>query len=173
MSMRCYPAGSQRIMLEAHPAARGTFPAFTVHVDRLEDLPAQLAPDTPRFVLLVAADTQALDGAALVGWAHEVLECGATYVCCWGPGCARLEDCFDEAALARDNFEAGERVIMTTSHADERLTDAVWFALRSALPHEGWAEGTGTTVFATVGSRVWSDELRSCLTGGAPLPDEA
>ncbi len=160
-------------MLESHTAPRGTFPAFSVHVERLEELPAQLRPSTPRFVLLVAADTRLVDYEALVDWAREVLNRGATYVCCWGPDAERLEASFDWARLQRENFERTGRVIMTTSHDGESLTEAAWFALHVAFPDDGWAEGTGTTILATVANQSWSSEIRSYLNSGAPAPSAA
>jgi hypothetical protein len=157
-------------MLIVHSDLGGTFPAFSVHANTLEELPPSLVAPSPRFVLFLAADAQSVEGPALVDWAAEILNRGATYVCCWGPGCERLEACFDEASGARENWEPSERVIMTTAHADESLIEAAWFALHAALPDDGWAEGTGAVILATVGNAVWSAELSSYLRAGAPLP---
>ena len=159
--------------MNAHAAIRGTFPAFSVFAAGIDDLPGLLTAPTPRFVLLVVADTADLDGTALVEWAGRVLERGATYVCCWGPGCSRLEECFDEAGLLRENFEPSNRVIMTTAHDGEPIEEAAWFALHSAYPDPGWEEGTGAVVLATVGRRDWHEAVTRYADAGAPMPDAA
>ncbi|MBL8998733.1 MAG: hypothetical protein JNL44_15575, partial [Gemmatimonadetes bacterium] len=154
----------------AHSDVGGTFPAFSVRVRSRDELPALLTAPTPRFVLFVAADTLSVAGPALVDWALEILNRGATYVCCWGPGCERLEACFDEASGVRENWVRTDRVIMTTAHASETMIEAVWFALHAAFPDDGWAEGTGAVILATVGNEQWAVDLQTYLSAGAPLP---
>jgi hypothetical protein len=68
-------------MLTVHSDLGGTFPAFSVHVSTLEELPAALVAPSPRFVLFLAVDAQSVEGRALVDWAAEILNRGATYVC--------------------------------------------------------------------------------------------
>src|SRR5690606_33379789 len=93
-------------MLTAHPAVNGTFPAYSVFAENLYSLVEDLHPPCARFVLLVAADTVDISATDLHGRAGRALACGATYVCCWGPGAERLHDAVDLAANDRETDES-------------------------------------------------------------------
>lgn len=45
----------------------------------------------------------------------------ANVLCCWGPGCERLHDCFDEADVCHKLDDADAPVVMTTWHDRESL----------------------------------------------------
>ena len=139
----------------------------------LAALPASLVAPSARFVVFIAADTTREPGPELVDLAAAILERGATYVCCWGPDCSRFHDCFGEADVYRHLDHDEDRVIMTTWHDDDPLEEAAWFALHSAFPDEGYAEGTGSVLLVTVGNREWHEQLGKYLDAGAQLPDDA
>jgi hypothetical protein len=124
-------------------------------------------------VLLVAADPRALDGPALVDIAAQLIRLGASYVCCWGPDCERLHDCFDEADLLVNGDATDDRVVMTTSHEGEPLEEAIWFAIDAAFPTAAYENGTSTTVIASVANPSWHAKAAAYLSAGAPLLDEA
>jgi hypothetical protein len=156
-------------MLTDHPAAGGIFHASSVYAENLEALLESLRPRCERFVLFIAADTSSADELVLHEWAMRVLERGATYACCWGPGSGRLETAFDFAAIERETDERAESVIMTTAHEGEPLLDAAWFAVHAAYPSGHFAESTAAVVLATVGNPEWHRELAQFLDDGAPI----
>jgi hypothetical protein len=161
-------------MLTTHPAAKGTFPVYSVFAENLYSLVEALHPPCARFVLLVAADTAGIPATDLHDWAGRALECGATYVCCWGPGAERLHEAVDLAANDRETDESradGVSVIMTTDHAQESLVEAAWFAVRAAYPVGIFESGTEAIILAAVGNREWYSELIQFLNDGAPTPD--
>lgn len=157
--------------LQAHHGLRGVYPAFSADVPRLEALASEINLPSARFVLFVAANTSGIDSPKLVTIAETILKRGATYVCCWGPDCERLHDCFDEADVyhALDDDEAP--VVMTTWHGDESLEEAAWFALHTASPHPGLEEGTNAVLLATVGNPDWAARLAHFLSTGAAAPE--
>ncbi|NBB53314.1 hypothetical protein GVN24_34075 [Rhizobium sp. CRIBSB] len=59
---------------------------------------------------------------------------GCLYAVCWGIDCAAWEDSIDWSELAAADFKdvPDDRLVMTTAHADESLTDALWFAAWAA-----------------------------------------
>jgi hypothetical protein len=158
-------------MLTVHPAARGSFPTYSVFAENLEELVEMLVPPCPRFVLRIAADTEGASGAELQDWAKRVLDLGATYVCSWGPGADARETAFDLAAIERETQVSKESVIMTTAHADEPLCEAAWAAVHAALPDAFFEPGTEATILAAVGNPDWHRELVRFLDDGAPIPD--
>ena len=130
-----------------------------------------IEPPTPEYVLLICADTVAIPGPQLAAIADKLLATGAGYVCCWGPDCERLHDCFDEASQYRGTRGAG--VIMTTWHNNESLEEAAWFATHSAYPEEHYEAAFGSVVVAVTGPTDWFRAITEYLGRGAPLLDEA
>ncbi len=117
-----------------------------------------------------------MEGAALVDNASLLIERGASYVCCWGPGAERLEDAFDEAGVLRElkaNSLPTDDVLMTTSHDQESLEEALWFAAWSTYPTAAYEATTRTLIAVAVGQAEWHREMLSYLSAGAPMRDEA
>ena len=131
---------------------RDVFLAFTTHVT---DLISIDSPTTP-FVLFVGADATSLSADMLYSVAAAVLANGAAYVAWWGPGCDRAEQIFDEAAVG--DGSATPLDVITTSHADESIFDALEFATKSAV-----LEGSQTTVVVFAGNVHWYNEAQNCL----------
>jgi hypothetical protein len=111
----------------------------------------------------------------MVDFATALIRSGARYVCCWGPDCERLHDCFDEAEGALSGWDASDGShVMTTWHDDEPLEEALWFALNAAIPTPDETAATTQAVLAvSVANHDWSIAMASYLEAGAPMPDEA
>ena len=86
-------------------------------------LPESLKP----FVLFTAFDATHLGEVELRPFAQSVLRAGCVYACSWGAASGRVEVEFDLAAI--DAERAGGRFVVTTSHEDDSLDDALWFAV--------------------------------------------
>lgn len=56
----------------------------------------------------------------------------------------------------------GESVIMTTSHRDEPLSEAMWFLLHCTSPDERYE--CPSTLAILVGSSQWAAEIRQALS---------
>jgi hypothetical protein len=138
--------------------------------------PAELLDDIASletaFVLLLVFDATDILGSELVRFASGAIRGGATYVCVWGPDCARVHNAFDEADLEVNGESTDDRVLMTTDHADEPLEEAVWFALNAAYPAGAYESTTQATVLATIGSPAWATTVRDYVRNGAPLRPE-
>jgi len=145
-------------------------PWQVIAIGSLPDLVKGIAAPSAEFILLVAADTSRLPPEQLVAASQALLAAGARYVCCWGPGCARLHDVFDECAGYLNNKDA---VVMTTSHDDEQLEEVIWFATHSAFPDVPFSQASASVVVLVVGNTEWYDEACRYLGNGALLPDEA
>ena len=88
---------------------------------------------------MVGADVSRILSEELQSIASDLLAKGVVYAICWGPNCVRFENAFDFAAAARDP-DCKLPVIMTTSHADERLEEVLGFASIAAVPADGFLE---------------------------------
>jgi hypothetical protein len=159
------------IPLTAHPAASASRTVWSGEAGSVAELARDLRPPTSRFVLFIAADALGPGDSEMHSAATNLLQAGASYVCCWGPGCERLHDAFDTAALP---FQAAsdDDVIMTTWHDDESLEEAVWFAVHNAWPTPAYERDTRAVVAVAVGAPQWASRINDYLQAGAPFPDE-
>jgi hypothetical protein len=83
-----------------------------------------------RFTLLLAIDGDCYPDEVLSALAERFRRAGLGWLCAWGPGCSRVEFLFD-LQVVREDLEAGVDgpEVMTTSHHDEPLAEALWFAV--------------------------------------------
>jgi len=142
--------------------------------ENLEVLARELRSPVTPFVLVLAGDTSSVPGAEIVDVAMTLIRSGAHYVCCWGLGCARLHDCFDEAAVALTLANTENDVhVMTTWHDGDPLEEALWFALNCAIPAVDDEPPTRAVVAIAVGNEAVSTRISAYLAAGAPIRDEA
>lgn len=108
-----------------------------VNVPSLEAISSAI-PDVSRyFCLFLGINAISLDNSQIRKAAKALLGRGVVYLCAWGNDCERVHDQFD---LEREPRESIERVIMTTWHDDESLSEALWFFANCAEPAEGFLE---------------------------------
>lgn len=131
------------------------------------------------FVGFIAVDTSGVPDEPLRAFAGDLLDNGCVYMCAWGPDASRIEAVFDlvavEAELAGKPYV--DDVLMTTSHEDESLDDALWFAVFAAFPPEGEANAVLAVCNSASANEIesrfadaerWSAEvLRAEEEGGA------
>ena len=90
-------------------------------------------------MLLVADHTISIGSAAPV-----LVERGLAFVSAWGTDCARVETDFDTAIVDRNPNETADNVILTTSHANDSLKEAVEFFVLVAQPAPAYVDGCNT-----------------------------
>ena len=120
--------------------------------ERIEDWPAKKTPwSSKRFGLFFAAD-HVFDAAPL---AKRALAQGLAFVCVWGPGCVIAEDTFDEVIVGDGTHkETDDDVVLTTSHADESLEEALEFFLDVMTPSKALVPGCDARVVFALGDGV-------------------
>jgi hypothetical protein len=89
--------------------------------------------------------------------AKGLLRHGIAYLCVWGPDCERVHDQFD---LERVPDEPKGRVVMTTWHSKESITDALWFFATCAEPDEGFESECTDWVAISVANEAWAETIR-------------
>jgi hypothetical protein len=129
---------------------------YVGRVVRVDEWPAKLALLREPFVAFTALDARRLTNAQLGEFASKLLIQGCVYACAWGPDSGRVETAFDlaavEANLAGQPFVAD--VVMTTSHEDESLDDALWFSVFTAFPPDVDARSV-----LAVSEETWASEI--------------
>ncbi len=115
------------------------------------------------FGLLLAVD-HAVDATEL---AEDAVARGVAFVCTWGPGCAIVEDAFDDAIVTSGRAETKHDVVLTTSHAEESLEEALEFFLDAATPSRDRVKGCGAWFVFAVGEGLRARFERALRRRGA------
>jgi hypothetical protein len=126
-------------------------------------VPADLSLSSPRFVCLIAWDARSATVEEIALLAQRLLGAGAVYICAWGPDSRRVHDICDEEAVGPNPSPSVDRVVMTTWHSEEPLTEALLFVLISAWPDAPYEEGCAATLAIAIGSPVWAAEIRTAF----------
>ena len=100
----------------------------------------------------LARDTTEVPAEDICAFAGVLLDLGAVYFCCWGPGCERTHDITDEEVQAKGVEDNTDSVIMTTWQKNADLDEALQFALSAAQPDEAFASGCNAVSAISVGS---------------------
>ena len=135
----------------------------------IEEFPAEHRMPTAHFRVFVAADIQQLNLKVFDQFIESMLSKGMVYFCAWGPGCEELEESVDEEIVyseAIGNRSGLGSVVMTTSHSNEKLTDALSFFMSAAIPAKEYLETCGSSIVLIIGNDEWSLEAESKLIRG-------
>jgi hypothetical protein len=103
----------------------------------------------------------------MLAFAESFVHVGCVYAVCWGPDCEHMEDAFDYADIYVHENAAEPHVVMTTSHKDEPLGEALLFASRDAKPMERYVPTCKHLLVVLVGSAASEAEARAFFSGTA------
>jgi hypothetical protein len=137
--------------------------AAVIQVDWLWNCPPISVPEGD-YVLFMASHRSAQ--AAKVEVARAWVEAGAAYVCAWGPNSPEVEETFDYAAFLPELGEPLSETLMTTSHRDELLEEALWFAFYNAKAPDEVGDGA-CPVVVVVDSQVLKERATLWVQGNA------
>lgn len=137
------------------------YAVYTHHLATFSELEDLELPSS-HSILLVAADFEYFDSKDISDTATRLIERGNAYFCAWGEGCAKAETIWDTAATRIDPQRAFGYHFVTTSHEDDTLEEAIWFALNCAFVDESIKE-TCSVVLISIDNPEWQnaiDEIR-------------
>lgn len=111
-----------------------------IHLTPDSDLPA--LGDWSQFQAVLVLEAEV---AEMTMWetSRALVEAGCKYALAWGVQCVAWRDAIDDAFLEATNYEdvPAEDAVITTSHEDEELGEAFWFAQHRAV-HPAPLQGT-------------------------------
>jgi hypothetical protein len=97
----------------------------TLHMESLAEWPPTLRPGA----LLLAIDAEEALTAELSGLAEHCLEGAIGVIVCWGPGCERVHDIFEETEVVMQidgrRPPGSPEAVMSASLTDEPFEDAL------------------------------------------------
>lgn len=126
----------------------------------IENVPPLLRSCSPHFILLLAIDATSVGNERIRSVARKLLDDGLAGLDVWGPDCGRVHNQFD---LERDPNETDGRVVMTTWHDDEPLSEVVWSFDYCSWPSGEFEHDCTDWIAVAVGNEVWEQEIRSGL----------
>lgn len=132
-------------------------------VPTLEDVPASLELCSPHFILLLALDALRIEDQRISAIAKALMSRGLAGVSVWGPDCSRVHVLFD---IERDPDETDERVVVTTWHADEPLSEAVCYFDLCAYPSSDFEHDCKDWIAIAVDNQLWEANIRTALIDG-------
>ena len=138
---------------------------FSLALPSADALPAQLDISSKHFACLLAMDARSTPVALITRLGDQLLRAGASYFICWGPDCEKVEYIIDQMVSMPDNHFGVpvDSCIMTTSHASEPLSEALWFLLRCSWPDDAYFASTHAALAISVGSVEWATTISEAL----------
>ena len=92
---------------------------------------------------------------------QPLVDRGLVYFCAWGRECEAVHNAVDMCDIEQQKSSGNpDFFIMTTSHDDEPLEEALWFFKMLALPTEAPIVGNFDRFAVAVGNREWADAMR-------------
>ena len=137
---------------------------FSIAISSTGELPRLDLP-AGNFACLLAWDARGISADVVAALVEPLLRAGASYFVCWGTDCERVHDIIDEL-LSYPDADFGvpeEACIMTTWHASESLTEALWFFLVNSSPDEHYQDSTHVGLAVSIGSSTWDAEITEAL----------
>jgi hypothetical protein len=117
--------------------------ASVIKVERFEGS-EPLSVASGRYVLLIASERPSSGCTAEL--ARSWIDAGASYVCAWGSASDDIEEAFDYASFLPELGQPLPFTLMTTSHKDEPLEAALWFAFYNAAAPDNRSRELDTVV---------------------------
>ena len=133
------------------------YAVHTQHLANFNELRKITFP-SPHTILLVAANFEPVSSKELADTASELIASGAAYFCAWGENCAEAETIWETAATRLDSKKAFGYHSVTTSHEDETLEEAIWYALNCAFVDEHITESC-SVVLISIDQPEWQNTI--------------
>ena len=115
------------------------------------DVPDAFLTDGYYFIAMLVWDAERAGDREVLPLARKLINAGCACIWCWGGGCERVHDLFDEAWVADVVDDETENVLMTTWHADETLDSFIYFALRRTKVTSKYAGECRTSIALVIG----------------------
>lgn len=133
-----------------------------LEVGKLEELKSMHAP-SEHFHLFVAADFSKIKEPAMLEFAGRALDSGAVTITAWGKASSGLELAFDSESVNRGLQtgigETADRAILTHSHKQDDLDDALFLFLSDVQAAPAYEKTCTSAVAVVVGKPPKRDQL--------------
>ena len=145
-----------------------------LEVGNPQAISTRLKVSARHFVCLLVWDSEEEPVGEISRVAEVLLGSGCVYLCTWGSGCKKVHDIADAVSVAANPGPADDSVVMTTSHEDETLDDALWFFLRCTFPDQPYEDSCRAAVAVLIGGNADHplSRIRHALTDTGRFSEE-
>lgn len=146
-----------------------SYPIYSAMIESIDNL-RDLEYPSKYFVLFLAADFQKIENEKLIATAKNLINQGLSYICAWGPECEYAHNAFDLANIMWEEDHSQNFRVMSTSHEDESLDEALWFCIfNAAVDDEFWDECS--TIAVAINEKSWAETIETNLSDVAAFND--
>jgi len=142
-----------------------TLPAIELlTVANFDELDARMQRTAPWFTMFLAWESPNTDPEFLAERLRPLVDNGLVYFCAWGEGSEAMHDAVDQIVSERE--QAGcclSTNVMSSSHPDETLGEALTFFNEHALPSDPEVFANFSRYAVAIGSEEFSRRLRQAL----------
>jgi hypothetical protein len=136
---------------------------YLLCVEQSAELQSEVVLPSSHFVCLLVWNADKVTDYEIERVATIILHSGAAYVCVWGRACERVHDVFDRVFVESNVADQFTPSVMTTWHAAEQLTAAIWYAMFSAFPDDAYAETCRATLAIVIGAADNAEVVRGAF----------
>lgn len=142
-----------------------TLPAIEMlTVASFEELDEKMQRTTPWFTMFLAWESPNIDPEFLTERLRPLVDNGLVYFCAWGEGAEEMHDAVDQIVAEREQCGCClSAAVMSTSHPDENLGEALSFFNEHALPEDPEVFANFSRYAVVIGSEAFAHRLRQAL----------
>ena len=136
-----------------------------ISLPTLNTLAEEIETSSPHFALFLGMDASEVNDSTLMVVADKLFSKGLAYLCAWGADCNRVEHLFDQVVIGNYLATGTEftqvNVVMTTSHDDEVISEALWFFIYATVPARDYETTCKDWVIVSVGDDRAGETIRA------------
>lgn len=137
---------------------------FTLDIPNFTEIKLTEKLPSEHFLCLIAADFRSATDGEITILAKALLDYGASYFVCWGPGCERVKQLIDDLTLLVEPPVDDGSIILTTSHPTESLAEALLFFMTQAWPDPAYQQSTASLVAVSIEGEAIALEIHQSLS---------
>jgi hypothetical protein len=150
---------------------------FFISVSSIEDFNFENIPKISKYFTLFISNNSELDVDLYFDKAKDFIKSGLAYMCAWGNKNELIHDLFDEASVMLEvdgeiKRDENDNVVMTTSHQDESIKEALEYFLMNTSPTDKYYDDCKTALVLVVGNSSDGDNLKLYLENQNLLDDD-
>lgn len=102
------------------------------------------------FILFLADNSHNLNIEKVSSFMDTMLKKGMVYLCTWGRNCELIHDIADKKICSSNLSKDEGNTILTTWHKNQNLAEALWYALKSAVPAEKYCNDAVSVIAVSI-----------------------
>lgn len=102
------------------------------------------------FILFLADSSENLNIEKVSGFMDIMLKRGMVYLCSWGRNCELIHDIADRVICSLNLSKGDNSTVLTTWHKNEEISEALWYALNTAVPAERYCSDAVSVICAAM-----------------------